>query len=421
MKAVDAEATVIGALVINNELLHEVSEIVSEHDFFSAFYRRAFATCMRLKGGFDAVILARELGGENHLEMLQNAIAQAPASAAVLEHAKRIANTAVMRRFVDACTEATAEAVDFDSADETAIAEMVTRHQAAIMASTERVTASKTLSSAQACDGAMRLIVERYDRRQASAAALPGFATGLGHIDQMIGGMQRKHLVIVGAQTGVGKSAFAINAAIGVTQNSAKTLFCSYEMNNDDVMMRALSAESGVYAIRMQYGDLGRENWPPLMRAKEKISAAPMWITDSPPRNIPKMFAQCLQQKRRHGLDVVVIDYLQLMEGSRGNNNREQVVAEIARGLKQLAMDLDVCVIALSQLNYTTSRHEEPQLQSLRESAAIGQNANSVLLLWTTSDDTEQVNFKVAKNRSGPNGKGILNFNRALQRFRVQS
>lgn len=417
LRGSDAETAVIGAMIRDNSLVQEIATIVDERDFLSHFCRKAFAACVGMSGSFDELILATVMG-KAHVDAIVSAVDSTTTTTAALEHAKRVANAAVLRRFVEACSEATVEAVDLDTTNIDDVLELVTRHQTAILDVTvKRKEACELVHGKDGMRALMKLLEERRDRFTKKLKRLPGFSTGFGGIDSLIGGLQRKAMVVIGAQTGVGKSAMAVNMATNALRDGAKVAILSHEMSTDDVYSRQLAAESRVVAASLQSGDIHPSDWSKLDRAQGEISKLPIWVTDSPPRNIPKVINTCLQHKRRHGLDIVFVDYLQLMEGTRMSGNREQVVAEIARGLKQVAMDLDVCVVALSQLNYTTSRHEEPSLQSLRESAAIAQNANSVILLWSTDDKSQEICFKVAKNRSGPHGNGKLQFHKHLQRF----
>lgn len=416
MRAIDAEALVIGAMIRDNSLTPDIAALVDERDFTSHFARKAFAACQSATGAFDETLVALKIG-VTHTDAIRAAVDAATNPPAALEHAKRIAHAAIVRRLIDACTEASVEARDFDSDNPHDVIDLVTRHQNAVLdVSVRRRESSGLVPASEGIKLTMREISKRADEfKKRGEGYLPGPSTGYPSIDILIGGLQRKAMIVVGAQTGVGKSAMALNMATGAVKSGAKVVVLSHEMSTEDVFMRRLAAESRVWSSKLQNGKLEAEDFTRLTRAVDVARQETLWVTDSPPRTVPRVMQACLQHQRRHGLDVLFVDYLQLMDGTRPNNNREQVVSEIARGLKQLAMDLDVCVVALAQLNNNVSRNEEPHLSSLRESSAIAQNANSVILLWAPDDKGDELCFKVAKNRSGPHGAGSLQFRKAVQ------
>lgn len=416
MRATDAEAIVIGAMIRDNSLAADIATHIDERDFTSHFCRKAFAACKSATGAFDENLILLKIG-KAHGEKIRAAVDAATNPAAAIEHAKRVAHAAIIRRLIDACTEAAMEARDFDSDNQHDAIELVTRHQNAVLdVSTRRQESGDLVPASEGIKRTMREIARRADEFKARGSGyLPGPSTGYPTIDLLIGGLQRKAMIVVGAQTGVGKSAMALNMAAGALRSGANVVVLSHEMSTEDVFMRRLSAESRVWASKLQNGKLEAGDFARLERAVDTTKDERLWVTDSPPRTVPRVTQLCMQHKRRHGLDVVFVDYLQLMDGTRPGSNREQVVAEIARGLKQLAMDLDVCVVALAQLNNNVSRNEEPALSSLRESSAIAQNANSVILLWSPDDKNEELCFKVAKNRSGPHGHGSLVFRKTVQ------
>lgn len=418
LQATDAETAVIGSMIRDNSLVQEIAAVVDERDFFTHFGRKAFAACVAMTGSFDDVILATAMG-KGYVDSIVNAVDSVTSTVAAIEHAKRVSNAAILRRFIDACTEAIADAKDMDTVNVDDVLELVTRHQTAILNSSARSDKSSDIvSGSEGMKSVMKLVEARRESFKNKETKVLGFATGLSQIDHLIGGLQRKAMVVIGAQTGVGKSAMAVNMAAGALRDSASVLVLSHEMSTDDVYTRLLGLTSKVEAFKFQTGALDHTQYEKIILATDKIGKQSIWVTDNPPRTIPKTINTCLQHKRRHGLDIVFVDYLQLMESTQRSGNREQAVAEIARGLKQLAMDLDVCVVALAQLNNNTERHEEPQLSSLRESAAIAQNANSVILLWSKDDDAKEISFKVAKNRSGPHGQGSMDFLKTYQIIR---
>lgn len=414
MIAPDAEMILIGSILRDNAIAAEIAEHVDERDFTSHFTRRAYAACSA--GDIDEILLKKKIG-DAHGDSIRTCVSMASQQVAVLEHAKRVAHTAVVRRLIDACTNAMVEAKDFDSQNEHDLIDLVTRHQSAILdVSVRRKEDGDFVSNAQGVKIAMAEVERRRDmRKKHGTDYIPGHRTGMNSIDQLLGGLQPKSQVIIGAHTGVGKTAMALNMATGAARNGARVAILSHEMSTMEIHMRKLAAEGRVWASKLEKGTVDNDDARRLAAAIESSARDVLWVTDAPPKTAPKVMQKCLQLKRRHGLDVVFVDYLQLMDGTRPSQQREQVVSEISRSLKQVAMELDICVVALAQLNNTTTRTEEPHLASLRESSAIAQNANAVMLLWAPDDNSDQLCFKVAKNRSGPQGSGLLTFKKSVQ------
>jgi replicative DNA helicase len=260
----------------------------------------------------------------------------------------------------------------------------------------------------------MQVIEQRYRLK----GELPGIRTGFSRLDDYLLGLQRGHLVLLAGKPGAGKTALGLNIAVNVARQENPVFVCSHEMRNAELMTRILSNDARVPGVLMETGQLGAEHYSRLVPASARIGATPMFFASDPPKTIPALMAECQTLKRKHGLALVVVDYLQLMDSAdaRGKS-REQAVSEVSRGLKRIAMELGLCVLAMSQLNRQTDRNSEPALSELRESGALEQDANSVVMIWAQQDDSAVVLGKVAKNRSGQVGPFQLTFKRAIQRF----
>lgn len=255
--------------------------------------------------------------------------------------------------------------------------------------------------------------------RRESTGKITGIATGYPAIDQLLGGLQRKSLYVLAASTGAGKTAFALNVVRNASHRSqAKSLIVSLEMDRIELWSRLLSAESRVGGMKIQTGIISDADDARLAMGHNEMRKLLVTSLEPPPTTLVALRAEAQLAMRRDGLDILVVDYLQLMSGSgKDRQSREREVAEISRGLKLLAMELGVAVVAVSQLNRAAERQAEPSLSNLRESGAIEQDANAVIFLWSEDDTGREVNWSVAKNRSGPLGKGRLLFDRSTQRF----
>lgn len=213
-------------------------------------------------------------------------------------------------------------------------------------------------------------------------------------------------------------TALGINFTVNAASVGAKCFVNSLEMGHDELTLRALASESRVGGIKLETGTLDEHDFSKLGRGVTALTNLPIWYPESPARTINALRLECQSLQREQGLDIVVVDYVQLMEAAetRGKT-REQAVAEVSRGLKRIAMELNVAVIAMAQLSRSNKRGEEPGLQDLRESGALEQDPNVVIALWAETDDAHEVNYKVLKNRGGPLGSGVLKFHRSIQRF----
>lgn len=412
-EATRLEAHVCGAMMLDNGIIPRIRGIVSAEDFSTESGRRIFAEIIRLADtGTPADESTVSAATGIKWEIVAALSEGVPTAANAHVYATQVAVTARARRLREALEAARDAVRDAKPVSEDDAAALFADVQQAISKASE-FTASKR----ENMTGVLGRVLKTAQERHATRGQLPGFRTGFSALDDLLLGLRRKHLVVVGAKTGVGKTAFALGAARGAARSGARVFFCSYEMGAEELGLRLLAAESRVPSIRIETGTLEAQDFTRLMRGQEAIGNATITLTDTPPQTIARLRGECHAIKAREGLDVVVVDYLQLMQGSGEAFSREREIAEISRGLKLLAMELDVCVVALSQLNRKNDRHVEPTLSDLRDSGSIEQDANSVVFLWTEADDAPTVRFTVAKNRGAQLGRGELKFVRPIVRF----
>lgn len=409
----DAEAYVLGALLLDNQAMGEVRDIVTAEDFTTDFNRKAFEALDRLieQGPTEESMVARAMGLADSAPVY-DLTDRVPTSASVRMYAVQVSIAGRLRRLHALCDEVAGEASGSNAATQDEALEFLSDVQ-------QRFVNATTFSQAQHLTtmDVMRRVIKSAEQRAELRGQIPGIPTGLGRLDEILLGLRRKHLVVIGAKTGVGKTAFTLNLARAVSKNDKRGYFCSHEMGSEELGLRMLSAESRVPSMRVEMGTLDETDFARLARGVQDLGNAKIVWTDNPPTTIPKLRAECQALKRRGGLDVVYVDYLQLMEGATKTQNREREIGDISRGLKKIAMELDVTVVALSQLNRKTDRHSEPTLADLRDSGSIEQDANVVVFLWTDDDDSPEVHGRVAKHRGGPVGAFELKFKRSIQKF----
>lgn len=412
----ETEEKLVGALLLDNDSLDDIADVVIADDFATKELRDAFNAITSLRAQraeADPGTVARALGGANELaawlvDLQDRAISAASARA----QATQLSNIGRQRRLFNlllAEQERVQEATLLTTGDaQTFFADVQ-----------KRIVDATTVSHTNLVDGrgiAVR-VLKLAEQRAETRGQLIGFSTGFDGLDRLLLGVRRKSLVILAAKTGVGKTAMALNLAKSTAKAGAKTFVVSLEMGVDELGVRVMSSESNVAGFRMENGDLSEVDFARLARGVQEISTLPLLFTDEPPTTINALRATCQSIKRRQGLDVLFVDYLQLVSGTSKGGTREREVAEVSRGLKLLAMELDIGVIALSQLNRVKDHNEEPGLGDLRDSGAIEQDANTVVFLWGDAEREERVFCKVAKNRGGPVGKLVLGFNKPIQRF----
>lgn len=276
----------------------------------------------------------------------------------------------------------------------------------------------------QMADRTIQNLTAAFER----GAAIAGLPTGFVDLDQTIGGMRNGNLLIVAARPSMGKTALALAVAqhVALRENKTVAIF-SLEMSGDDLISRMVSSEGMIDSRRMHSGQLSAADWPRVAQVADRLSNAKLYIDESAGMTVGEMRTKARRLKQKEGLDLIVIDYLQLMEsdGRRRDDGRVNEISAISRGLKLLARDLDVPVICLSQLNRSAESRpdKKPLLSDLRESGAIEQDADLVLLIFRDdyynpeSSERGKAEITIAKNRNGPTGRFILNFESTYARF----
>jgi replicative DNA helicase len=342
-------------------------------------------------------------GGVGALHDLVDAV---PTAANAGYYAGIVRGRAILRRLIDAGTRITQLGFSTDGEE---VPELVNRAQAEVFAVTERESNQDYVSI-----GAM--YPEFVDRLHDFQKGIrhQGVLTGFGNLDHITGGLQPGQMVILAARPAMGKSTLGLDfvRAASIRQGLTSVIF-SLEMSRAEIAQRLVSAESGVLLEKIRRGNVDPDDWVRIAQSEEGIINAPLFIDDSPNLNLVEIRAKCRRLKQRHNLKLVVVDYLQLMSSGKRVDSRQQEVSEFSRALKLLAKELEVPIVAISQLNRNPEKREDrkPQMSDLRESGSLEQDADVVILVHRPEagnremrGQTEDAELLLAKHRNGPTG-----------------
>ena len=420
-----AEQSVLGGMLLSKDAISDVVEILRERDFYRPAHELIYDAIVDLYGRgepADPVTVSAELtkrgdlvraGGAPYLHTL---ISSVPTAANAGYYAKIIRERAIMRRLVEAGT----KIVQLGYTDEGEVDDAVDQAQAEVFAVTERRESDDYVQLSQ-------LMPEAYDEIEkiASGVTGQGVKTGFKDLDALTNGFHPGNMIVLAARPAVGKSTLGLDIARYASIHKRETsVIFSLEMSRSEITMRMLSAEARVPLNNIRSGQLGEEEWAKMARRMGEISDAPLFIDDSPNLSLMEIRAKARRLKQRHNLKLIVIDYLQLMTSGKRVENRQQEVSEFSRQLKLLAKELNVPVVAISQLNRSPEQRSDkkPMLSDLRESGSIEQDADVVILLhredlYDSQNRSGEADLIVAKHRNGPTRTITVSAQLHLARF----
>lgn len=424
----DAEMSLLGAILIDEEVLADISDKLNPQDFYDKRHTLIFESMMRLyerHRPVDLLTLSDQLtkkaeleiiGGSAYLTELTNYV---PTAAHATTYAEMISQKAIRRRLIKASTDIAELGYD----EEREISELLENAESQLFGVSDSSTKQDLVSLEQ-------ILTESFDRMEElhrGGGKLRGIPTGWRDLDTMTAGLQQSDLIILAARPAMGKTTLVTNLAYNVATKAKKSvLFFSLEMSKEQLVDRMLADASGVDAWNIRTGNLSDDDFEKLSHAMGEMAEAPIFIDDTPGVTVLEMRTKARREAHNNPLGLIIIDYLQLMQGSgRGDGNRVQEVSEISRGLKLIARELNVPVIALSQLSRSveTRSPQIPQLSDLRESGSIEQDADIVAFIYREAyynPDTDRQNVTdliIAKHRNGPTGKVELYFHPERLRF----
>ena len=425
---IEAEQAVLGAIFLEPSSLTMASEILIPEDFYRAAHQKIFNVMLNLNDQGKAVDLItvteelaaakliEDIGGVSYLSDLSGAV---PTAANIEYYARIVGEKSLLRRLIRTATNIAQDG--YTREDE--VDALLSEAEKNIMEVANR-------KNAGAFHNIKDVLVRTYDNIEVMhnrVGDITGLETGFVDLDRMTAGFQRNDLIIVGARPSVGKTAFALNIAQNVAKKTGENIaIFSLEMGAEQLVMRLLCAEGNIDAQRLRTGSLTEEDWGKLTMAMGSLSNTGIYIDDTPGVRISDIRSKCRRLKQEHGIGMILIDYLQLILGSgRSGENRQQEVSEISRSLKQLARELQIPVIALSQLSRGVEQRQDkrPMMSDIRESGSIEQDADIVAFLYRDdyydkeSEAKNIIEIIIAKQRNGPVGTVQLAFVKEYNKF----
>lgn len=418
----EAEESVLGACLLSREAVANVLEIVAPDQFYKPAHSEIFSAMLELYGRgdpIDAVTLAEELRRRNTLEStggkpyIFTLVQTVPTAGSAVHYARIVEENALLRRLIDAAHSISdlAYSVPEDVEGAVDFAEDLVY----------RVSQRRDAQDFSALRDLLTENMEIVEKLYEQGSTITGLPTGFTELDNITAGLQSSNLVIIAARPAMGKSALAVSIAqhVAVDRHSPVVVF-SLEMSKMELVQRLMCAEARVDSNRLRRGRLQESDWPKLSHALGRLAEAPIFIDDTANLTIMEIRAKCRRLKAKHGLALIIVDYLQLMlpPPGRRSDNRVAEVTDISRSLKILARELDVPVIAVSQLSRNVEHRTDkrPMLADLRESGSIEQDSDIVMFIYRDevyNPDSPQkgiAEIQVAKHRNGPIGKVELAF-----------
>jgi replicative DNA helicase len=436
---IEAECATLGAILLNNEILSPVVEILDKEDFYRSGHQLLFDVMLTMSDRGEPIDLVtlvdalrssgelEKIGGTSYLTELTN---QVPSVAHAVHYAEIVRKLAVLRRLIQAANKIAEEG--YGSASD--VEEYIDRSEQAILDVASKEMGSSLPTMKELVKGSLKKLEELHSRKE----MITGVPTGFYELDEMLAGLQPSDLIIVAGRPGMGKTSFVLNVAQYASgKENFAVAFFSLEMSRDQLVMRLMSSEARINSQNLRRGMLSDEDWPKLSRAAGVLAESPIFIDDTPAISTYELRARARRLFKEHKIKLVIVDYLQLMRAKGKYDMREQEISEISRSLKALAKELNIPVIALSQLNRSVESRPDkrPLISDLRESGAIEQDADVIMFVYREEiyarseikkkggdgDVPEDIKGKaeiiIGKQRNGPTGTVELRFDGNYTRF----
>lgn len=413
---IDAEKSVLGSLMLENEAWDEIADIVTENDFYKPSHRIIFSVIRELHKKAlptDLITVSNQLLANQQLDQiggpsyLAEIVEFSPTTVNIKSHAKIIKEKALLRQVINIGQTFAEKAY---SADFTDVETFLNEFEASAFKIAEIKSGQDLVDASQL----VKLSLEKLELLYANRGDVTGIPSGFFELDKMTAGFQPKEMAIIAARPSMGKTAFSLNIATHAALREKKSVaYFSVEMAKEQVMMRMLASEARVSLSQLRTATMDEQAWPRLINAAAKLSESRLFIDDTSGISPYEVHAKCRRLKSKHGLDMIVIDYLQLMSLKQRVESREREVSEISKTLKSIAKDLEVPVLALAQLNRGVEGRSDrrPMLSDLRESGSIEQDADIIMMLYRDDyyerDNPEHrgnAEVIIGKQRNGPTG-----------------
>jgi len=423
--SVQAEQALLGGLMLDKSAWDRVADRVGENDFYRPDHRLIFTAIRTLSERnepCDAVTLSEYLDGRGELDTagglgyLGSLVKDTPSAANVADYARIIHDRGLLRALIQAGNEIAASAYHTEGRQ---ISELVDDAERKVFDIAEK--GQRRGSGFVQLRQVLSKTIDQIDERYQNQEAVTGLSTGYNEFDELTAGLQKGDLIIIAGRPSMGKTTLALNIAENAALNPSKqqpTAVFSMEMSTEQLALRMISSLGRVNQSSLRNGRLNDEDWPRINGAIQLMQEAPLFIDDTPSLSPTEIRARARRLKRQHGLSLIVVDYLQLMQVTGSTENRATEISEISRSLKALARELEVPIIALSQLNRSVEQRTEkkPIMSDLRESGAIEQDADLIVFIYREEiydKDTPRkgiADIHIAKQRNGPVGEFRLTF-----------
>jgi len=426
---IEAEEALLSAVLMDNDVLLDIIEILQPADFYRTAHQKMYAAVIDLfdrQEPVDLVTLANHLKGKGQLEAcggaacLSKLVDAVPAAVNAQHYAKIIHDKASLRRLIEKANAITKRCYQ----EQGDVDDIIDFAEGAVFEISEK----KARQSFSPLSKIIMANIVALEEKQGNRSLVTGVPTGFSQLDRLTSGLQKSDLIILAARPSMGKTALALNIARNAAvDGSVPVAVFSLEMSKEQLSLRMLCSEAGIDSSRLRGGFFSMEDWHRLTDAAGELSEAPIYIDDSPSVSVMEIRAKARRLKMDKNIGLIVIDYLQLMQGRASAERRDLEISEISRGLKALAKELNVPVLALSQLNRMLEQRTDkrPRLSDLRESGALEQDADVVAFIYRDEIYNKDENnphrgtaeIILAKQRNGPTGDVLLTFLNAYTRF----
>jgi len=429
--SVDAERSVLGSILLENQSINRAQEILKDSDFYQDTHRKIYKVMETLSEratAIDEITLKEELaragvleqvGGPAYIAALADGV---PTSRHIEYYARIVKEKAILRGLIGSASGILTEC--YRAEDE--VEQILDRAESSIFRIAQDTLSVGFLPIRTIAEASLKVIEELTESR----SLITGLATGYEKLDEYTAGLQKSDLIVVAARPAMGKTTFCLNVAQNAALKEARRIgVFSLEMSKEQLFLRMLCSLGRIDAHLLRTGRLSKDDWKKLTEAFARLAAAPIFIDDTAGSGVLAMRAKARRLKSEHGLDMLIIDYLQLIRGRGRVENRTQEISEISRSLKELAKELQIPIIAISQLSRapeTRGGDRRPQLSDLRESGAIEQDADVVLFIYReevykpTEDNRGKADLIIAKQRNGPIGLVPLAFIKQYTKFETR-
>jgi len=427
----EAEEAVLGALLVNPDAYHEVASIIRTGDFYQLRHNWIWDAIQRLAErdeGIEFLTVMEELRAHNQLDNIGGAsylnylVNTHVISTNAATYAQLVARTALRRGLISAAENIAQIAKD----GELDVNQVMDKSEAEIFAVTDAQLKKETVPISHAMTGYFDQIEYLYENQENLDTV--GVPSGFVDMDKLLGGFQKSDLLILAARPGMGKTSLMLNVAINAASRGAKVGVFSLEMSNDQLIQRLISTHTGINSQSLRLGRMNSEQWQRFIAATKTVGNYPIFLDDTPALSVLQLRTKCRRLYREHKIELILVDYLQLMTSgvSIRGDNRVQEISYISRGLKELARELSIPIIAGAQLSRAVEQRmdKRPLLSDLRESGSIEQDADVVMFIYRddvyTQEESERPNeadIIIAKHRNGPTGTVTLFFKKELTTF----